>query len=122
MSRSYLLLLLMPVLVTAGQVMIKRSATGIITGRGLAALFRSCFRPGIIGAGLCIATAPILYIKALGGVPLSEAFAFNSLNYILVFAAGKFLLKEKVNSCQAAGVILITAGFLLPFIMEACGA
>lgn len=119
MSVNHLMLLLMPVLVTAGQVLLKKNTAAVITGAGIAAFIRSCLRPGIIAAALCIAGAPILYISALGTVPLSEAFAFNSLNYILVFITSRFILKEKINRYQIIGVILITSGFLLPFTVAA---
>ena len=115
MSANHLLLLIMPVLVTVGQVLLKKNAAAVITGGGLITFVKSCLKPGIIAAALCIAGAPLLYISALETVPLSEAFAFNSLNYILVFLTGRIILKEKVNLYQIIGVILITAGFLLPF-------
>ena len=120
MNASRLLLLFMPVLVTAGQVLLKKNSASVVAGEGLPAFFVSCLRPGIIAAALCIAGAPLLYIRALGSVPLSEAFAFNSLNYILVFFTGRFILKEKVSLYQIIGVILITAGFLLPLAAAVC--
>ncbi len=122
MNKSYIFLLLMPVLVTAGQVLLKKSVPAIVTGKGLVAFLLSCRHPGIIAAAVCVAASPFLYISALGSVPLSEAFAFNSLNYILVFLTGRFLLKEKVDVFQAVGVVLIASGFLFPFIVELAGA
>lgn len=122
MHRVYLLLLIMPVLVTAGQILLKKNSAAVVTNRGIMIFIRTLIRPGIMAALLCTAAAPLLYIYALNDVPLSEAFAFNSLNYILVFISSRYLLKEKINIFQTAGVILISAGFLLPFIVEAAGA
>jgi len=115
MKFEYILLLLMPVLVTIGQLLLKSNAGRLVTGRGLLRFFRSLFSPGIILGGLSVACAPLLYIRALGTVSLSEAFAFNSLNYILVFISGHFLLKEEINIYQIIAVIFISAGFIFPF-------
>ncbi len=122
MLSSYFMLFLMPVLVTAGQILMKRNAGAVVTGKGFPAFIKSLLCPGIVGAGICMAAAPLLYINALSEIQLSEAFAFNSLNYILVFISARFLLNERINLFQVIGVILITAGFLLPFIVEAAGA
>ena len=119
---DYFLLMMMPVMVTAGQVLLKKGVAHVITDEGLFVMIKSCIRPGIIAAVLCVAAAPLLYIKALGSVPLSEAFAFNSLNYILVFAAGRFILGEKPDIRRSIGMVLITAGFMLPLIVEASHA
>ena len=119
MNANYLLLLMMPVLVTIGQVILKSCVHLIETSRGPVQFVKSCLNPGIITASICLAAAPIPYITALKDVQLSEAFAFNSLNYILVFATGRFILREKVNLYQIIGVILIATGFLFPFILEA---
>ncbi len=112
----------MPAVVTVGQILVKKNTDRIITTGGVLKFIVSCINPAIIAAVLCIAAAPLMYIKALGTVPLSEAFAFNSLNYILVFVFGRFILGEKPDVYRFAGVVLITAGFLLPFIAEAAGA
>ncbi|MBI9109399.1 MAG: EamA family transporter [Spirochaetales bacterium] len=122
MRAEYLLLILMPVLVTAGQLLLKKNTYKIVTDAGLISFFHSLLVPGIILGAAGVVCAPLLYIKALGAVPLSEAFAFNSLNYIFVFLSGHFLLKEDVNAMQVAGVVLISAGFLLPFASGALGA
>lgn len=115
MKVEYLFLLMMPVLVTAGQVLLKKYAGRIVPGQGPVAFITSLLTPGVIAGAFAVSAAPLLYIKALGTVDLSEAFAFNSLNYILVFLAGRFLLKEGADRYQVIGVILITAGFLFPF-------
>jgi drug/metabolite transporter (DMT)-like permease len=116
MKVEYLLLLMMPVLVTFGQVLLKKNTGKVITEKGLFIFLKSLFSPGIIAGAVAVAAAPLLYIKALGAVELSEAFAFNSMNYILVFISGHFILKEEVNRYQVIGVILIASGFLLPFV------
>lgn len=122
MNSKYLLLLLMPVMVTAGQLLLKKGISAIILNRGILAFVGSFLNLRIIAASLCVAAAPLLYINVLDTVPLSEAFAFNSLNYVLVFITGRVFLKERVNALQVSGVIMISAGFLLPFIVEAFGA
>ena len=108
----------MPVMVSAGQVLMKKGVRHIVIGEGIVVMIRSCFRITIIASVICIASAPLLYIRALEVVPLSEAFAFNSLNFIFVFLAGRFILGERQNARRVIGVILISAGFLLPFLAE----
>ncbi|MDC7228234.1 MAG: hypothetical protein PQJ61_15840 [Spirochaetales bacterium] len=60
----------------------------------------------------------LLYVRAFGQVPLSEAFAFNSLNYILVFLADMFIPGDKPNMYRGIGRILITCGFLFPLRLQ----
>jgi uncharacterized membrane protein len=115
-AADYLLLLAMPVLVCLGQILLKKNSGSIVTDEGAVRFLISLANPGIITGAAAVAGAPLLYIGALEAVPLSRAFAFNSLTYTLVFISSRFFLKEDAGFLNAAGTVLITAGFLLPFI------
>ena len=111
----YLLLVIMPLLAATGQILIKQAAPSIRTGDGLFCFVKSLIHPKIAAGAAAVLAAPLLYILALEEVPLSEAFAFNSLNYIFVFIAGRVFLSERPHPLQYAAAVFIAAGLLLPY-------
>lgn len=108
----------MALLVAAGQVNLSRGARSIRLSGSPGTIFRSFINRYILTGLVFVLTAPLLYIRALREIPLIKAFMFNSLTYLFVFLSGRFLLKEKAGILQWAGLLLIMAGFLIPFLME----
>jgi drug/metabolite transporter (DMT)-like permease len=51
-----------------------------------------------------------LWVAALHFLPLSEAFPLLSLSYCGVAIAGRWFLKERISTLNAAGIVLITLG------------
>ena len=109
-----LLLVIMTVFTASGQLLIKRGTAGLSWGRSIKAFFVSLKNPFIISGLFLALAAPLLYIRALGTIPLSKAFMFNSLSHVFVFLAGKFILGEKAGFLHWLGISLIAAGFILP--------
>lgn len=112
------LLMGMAILTATGQVFLRRGALQLVRKRGLSRLLLSFVNPYLITGLLLALAAPLLYIRALGGLPLSEAFMYNSLSHLLVFLAGRFLLQERAHVLHWIGLCLIVIGFLFPIIIR----
>lgn len=108
---AYFWLLIMVMLTVSAQLFIKQGATVWPIG-SVKALFS---KKGIqLGIGFSLAMlAPVFYFLALRTLPLGEAFAFTSINYILVMLAGKYYLHEKVSATQLLGGLLVVIGIAL---------
>lgn len=112
------LLLGMAALTAAGQVFLRRGAVHLVRKRGLRQFLLSFINPYLITGLFLALAAPLLYIRALSGLPLSQAFMFNSLSHLLVFLAGRFVLKERAHLLHWIGLSLIVLGFLMPIFVE----
>ena len=69
--------------------------------------------PPIYFAGFFYLLSIGLWLKGLAGTPLSKAYPFQSLGYVLVFAMSFFLLGEKITSSQLVALSFICFGLLL---------
>ena len=70
-------------------------------------------RPGATISGLRYAAATLLWVRILMTVPLSRAYPFVALAFVLVPAAGYVFFHESVSLRYAAGTALIIAGVIV---------
>ncbi len=113
MIYPYIKLIIMIILTSFSQILIKIGSGRVRTGDGVSILIRSFFNPHlIIGMGLVL-SAPLLYFSALSQLNLNTAFSFNGLAYIVVIILGRSVLKEKISGFHIAGGMLILTGFLI---------
>ena len=113
MIRPYIELLIMIILTSLSQVLIKIGSGKIRTGDGSGMLISSFINPYIIIGTALVLGAPLLYFSALSHLNLNTAFSFNGLAYILVIILGRSILKEKISIFHIAGGLLILAGFVI---------
>jgi drug/metabolite transporter (DMT)-like permease len=107
----WLELLVFPVALTAGQILFKRSASRIdLAGSWVLELARI---PAMWAALALYAAATLLWVRILSTVPLTRAYPFAALAFILVPAAGYFLFDEPVNARYALGTAFIIAGVIV---------
>lgn len=106
----YLALLLMVLLNTAGQILVKRGAIRISIHRGFGHLLSTMLNWPLALGGLAVIAAPILYMYALVHLPLSIGYSFSGLTYLLVVLTGHLLLKERITLYHIAGTLSILAG------------
>jgi len=109
---GYLALIVMVLCITAAQVLIKSGASRINTAGGPGVLIRTAFNKYMVLGEMAVLVARGLYIFALTQVPLNIAYSFTGFNFILVFLAGWKIFKEKVNSIQFIGVVIILLGII----------
>lgn len=110
---DYLLLILMVVISAFSQVIIRATASKV----NLADLLemRTNLRHwGALGvSGLMILLSALCYLVALKRVELSVAYAFTSLNNVVVAILAVVLLGERLSSKNIAALALIVLGVLL---------
>ncbi|MFN7179044.1 EamA family transporter [Hyphomonas sp.] len=103
------LLVLTPFLIAAGQVMFK------LTGEKLAAypaqpLQSAVFSPIFLGAMALYGGATLLWVYVLKTVPLSYAYSFMALTFVIVPVLAHLWFGEPLNAKYFAGMALILAG------------
>jgi drug/metabolite transporter (DMT)-like permease len=107
----WLELLCFPVAIAAGQILFKRSAAQIDTeGPWLLELARL---PAMWAAVALYAVSTLLWVRILTTVPLSRAYPFAALAFVLVPAAGYLVFDEPVNARYALGTALIIVGVIV---------
>jgi multidrug transporter EmrE-like cation transporter len=100
---SYGLLLVATVCAAGGQVLFKLGAAG----RTAPLQF---VNPQIAGGGTLYFISTVLWITALSKAPLSVAYPFTVLTFVLVYLASIVLLGERPSSNAIVGVGMVLAG------------
>ena len=108
-ARQLLELLSFPVAMSAGQILFKRAAMQITPGAGPWVLDVARL-PTMWLAVALYAGATILWVRILTNVPLSRAYPFAALAFVLVPAAGYVLFHEPITLRYALGASLIIIG------------
>lgn len=106
----YVALLLMVLLNTLGQLLVKRGAVRIETHLGTAQLIRSMVNWPLALGGFSVIAGPLLYMYALTKVELSVGYSFSGLTYLMVILGGHLLLKERITLYHVLGTLSILAG------------
>lgn len=113
----YPALLLMVLMTTTGQLLLKRGSARIAFRRQgkirLARGLKSMLNPYTMAGGLSVAGAPLLYMYALSRLPLSAAYGFSGLSYVGVVLGSRLFLHERVTLYHISGSLVILAGLAL---------
>jgi undecaprenyl phosphate-alpha-L-ara4N flippase subunit ArnE len=106
------LMVMTPCLIAIGQIMFKMTGARLATtpGGGLHTLAAS---PLFLSALAIYGGATLVWIYVLKSVPLSYAYSFMALTFVLVPLLAHFLLGETVSWRYAAGAALIIGGLML---------
>jgi drug/metabolite transporter (DMT)-like permease len=117
--RTAILAVMAVCVATAGQLTLKSgmSRVGVISaerlGRPIELLLHLVKTPLVpVGLTLFVVSAAF-WMLVLSRVPLSYAYPFVGLTYVLIALFGKFVLKEHVPVLRWAGIALIVVGILL---------
>jgi undecaprenyl phosphate-alpha-L-ara4N flippase subunit ArnE len=106
-------ILVVVVLMVAGQLLFRKSAVTappLSTLKGLAVLGTNPF----FLLALCLyGVATLLWVSALQYIPLSRAYAFMALSFLVVPIAAVVLYGEAFTAKLAIGLCLVTAGLIL---------
>jgi drug/metabolite transporter (DMT)-like permease len=99
-----------PLLLAAGQILFKRTATRLV-GLPLPEQFLALLvQPAFYSACLLYAVATVLWVWLLTLIPLSAAYPFAALSFVIVPIASWWFLGEPLGSRYWAGIALIVAG------------
>ena len=97
----------------AGQMLFKQSAKTLVLPFGFETLWQLALNPVFLAALVLYGCSTIAYVWVLNQLPLSRAYAFFALSFVLVPALGMMLFGETLTTRFALGSVLIIAGVLL---------
>lgn len=100
-------------LLATGQILFKRAAESGPPLRGLAELVGLAANPWVWAALVIYGGATIYWIYLLQQIPLTRAYPFAALSFVLVPAFAWLLFGDTVTVRYACGVALIVAGVYL---------
>ena len=106
-------LILFALLLSAGQILFKQVAIGIKAEDTLNILKEIILSPWLYGALLLYGSATLLWIVILKDTPLSYAYPYVAVGFIIIPVAAWFLFAETLSLRYALGTLLIVAGILL---------
>jgi len=109
----YIALLLMVILNTVGQLLVKKGALRLVLHRGFLELVKSSINPYLLLGGGSVIAAPLLYMYALSKVELNVGYSFSGLTYLSVVLSGHLLLHEKISLYHIGGSLAILAGLTI---------
>jgi multidrug transporter EmrE-like cation transporter len=113
---SVALLLFAVVSAATGQVMLKHgmqiaSARAADSGGSLA--LRAATSPWVLLGLVVFGVSAVAWLSALARVPLSVAYPFNALGYIVILTASVVLLHERANVLTWVGSLMVVSGLLI---------
>ena len=100
-------------LMTGGQLLFRMTAVGapsLATWNGLSTLIMN---PLFLLALFIYGAATLLWVGVLQQVPLSRAYAFTALSFVIVPVAAIVLFGEPASARLGIGVVLVIAGLAL---------
>ena len=107
------LLFLVTFLLAIGQVLFRYSALNRQPVVDLPSLLILVFQPVLIGALALYGVATVFYLIALQRVPLTLAYAFGALGFVIVPLAGAIFFGETLTLKYFVGIMLIIIGMFL---------
>jgi drug/metabolite transporter (DMT)-like permease len=109
-ARQMLELLCFPVAIAAGQILFKQAASQITPDARGSWLIEVARLPTMWVAVALYAGATLLWVRVLTTVPLSRAYPFVALAFVLVPAAGYLFFHEPITLRYSLGTALIVIG------------
>jgi len=111
---EYILILVVVVLTSTGQVLQKLGADrGLKDVTSFSQFVRALFRWEIILAIVCLGAAIILWLAVLFMMDVSKAFPFISLGFVVVLLSARYYLQEFIPWTRWLGVVFIVVGIFL---------
>jgi multidrug transporter EmrE-like cation transporter len=111
--RQLLELVSFPVAIAAGQLLFKRAAAQIGSTSGFSWVLDVAKLPSMWLAMALYGAATLLWVRILTTLPLSRAYPFMALAFVLVPAAGYVFFSEPITTRLVLGTALIVAGVLV---------
>ena len=99
-----------------GQLMLKHGMSGAAARAakpGGSLLVSAATSPWILFGLAVFGISAIAWLAALSRVPLSVAYPFNALGYLVILTASILVLHERANVLTWAGSLLVVTGLLI---------
>ena len=110
-------LLLFAVLLAAGGQLLLKHGMQVATARAHAAggslVAAAVTSPMVIGGLTVFAISAVAWLGVLSRVPLSIAYPFNALSYLIILTASVLLLHERATLITWAGSLLVVTGLII---------
>jgi len=114
---NYIFVLGSVIIIACGQIIFKFAAKELhidSTQAYVAILKTNAYPIGLVVVALALyLISTVAWVQALRTIPLSIAFMFNSIAFILVPIASSLLFNEPISRHFALGMVLIIGGILL---------
>ena len=113
---SLALLLFAVVTAATGQVMLKHGmqiASSRAADSGSSLALRAATSPWVLLGLVVFGISAIAWLAALSKVPLSVAYPFNAVGYLVILLASILVLHERANVLTWVGSLLVVSGLLL---------
>jgi multidrug transporter EmrE-like cation transporter len=99
-----------------GQLLLRHGmqAAQKLADAGTGGLVGNAVRSASVYAGLAVfGVSALLWMLALAKVPLSYAYPFNGIGFVLILLVSRFRLHEHVSLARWIGAVVVFAGILL---------
>jgi drug/metabolite transporter (DMT)-like permease len=113
---SIALLLFAVLLAACGQLLLKHGmqvATARAHASGGSLAITAATSPMVLGGLAVFAISAVGWLAVLARVPLSVAYPFNALGYLIILAASALLLHERATILTWAGSLLVVSGLVV---------
>ena len=113
---SFGLLLFAVLSAASGQLLLKHGmqvATARAHASGGSLIIAAATSPLIIGGLAIFAISAVAWLATLAKVPLSVAYPFNALSYLLILTLSAVLLHERTNLLTWAGSVVVVSGLII---------
>ncbi|WP_421783293.1 EamA family transporter [Kiloniella litopenaei] len=113
-SMKFYILIIFTLIMSSGQMLFKKASLDINWDEGVYGLIN----PWLITAVVLYAAATLLWVWILRSVPLSFAYSFSALAFVIVPIAASFLFKESLGWQNIVGTIFIVLGISIISLKE----
>ena len=99
-----------------GQVMLKhgmQEATAKVAHSGGSLALRAATSPWVLLGLVVFGVSAVAWLTALSRVPLSVAYPFNALGYLVILTASILVLHERANVLTWVGSLLVVSGLIM---------
>ena len=113
---SLALVLFAVVTAATGQVMLKHGmqiATSRAADSGSSLALRAATTPWVLLGLVVFGISAIAWLAALSKVPLSVAYPFNAVGYLVILLASILVLHERANVLTWVGSLMVVSGLVL---------
>jgi drug/metabolite transporter (DMT)-like permease len=110
------LLLFAVLLAATGQLLLKHGmqvATARAHASGGSLVVAAATSPMVLGGLAVFAISAVAWLAVLARVPLSVAYPFNALSYLIILTASVVLLHERTNLLTWGGSLLVVSGLII---------
>ncbi|MET3806696.1 drug/metabolite transporter (DMT)-like permease [Nakamurella sp. UYEF19] len=117
MSLASLGILLFAVALAAtGQLVLKNGmniAKEAAAAQGKSLILTAGTSPWILGGLVIFGVSAVAWLVTLSRVPLSVAYPFNALGYVVILVASTVILNERANAWTWVGTVMVVAGLIV---------